>query len=95
MLPIPSIRSTSITSRNEKPSNNVGEQAAPPEKRREGAAHGKRQTTGYPEREITLEVLEPYDGKLSRTVLRGERGRKAPALPGAERNKDDHTGSQS
>ena len=26
--------------------------------------------------------LEPYDGKLSRTVLRGERGRKAPDLPG-------------
>lgn len=29
----------------------------------------------------SLWVLEPYDGKLSRTVLRGERGRKAPALP--------------
>ena len=29
-----------------------------------------------------LEVLEPCDGKLSRTVLRGERGRKAPDLPG-------------
>jgi len=27
-------------------------------------------------------VLEPYDGKLSRTVLRGVRGRKAPDLPG-------------
>jgi predicted alpha/beta hydrolase family esterase len=27
-------------------------------------------------------VLEPYDGKLSRTVLRGERSRKAPDLPG-------------
>jgi len=27
--------------------------------------------------------LEPYDGKLSRTVLRGGRGRKAPDLPGA------------
>ncbi len=26
--------------------------------------------------------LEPCDGKLSRTVLRGKRGRKAPALPG-------------
>ncbi len=25
-----------------------------------------------------LEMLEPYDGKLSSTVLRGERGRKAP-----------------
>ncbi len=29
-----------------------------------------------------LEVLEPRDGKLSRAVLRGERGRKAPDLPG-------------
>ena len=29
-----------------------------------------------------LEVLEPYDGKLSRTVLRGEEGRKPLALPG-------------
>ncbi len=27
-------------------------------------------------------MLEPYDGKLSRTVLRGEGGRKAPDLPG-------------
>ena len=27
-------------------------------------------------------MLEPYDGKLSRTVLRGEEGRKPPALPG-------------
>lgn len=27
-------------------------------------------------------MLEPYDGKLSRTVLRGERGREAPDLPG-------------
>ena len=27
-------------------------------------------------------MLEPCDGKLSRTVLRGERSRKAPALPG-------------
>jgi len=30
-----------------------------------------------------MEVLEPYDGKLSRTVLRGEEGRKSLALPGA------------
>jgi len=28
-----------------------------------------------------LEMLEPYEGKLSRTVLRGERGREAPDLP--------------
>ena len=28
-------------------------------------------------------ILEPYDGKLSRTVLRGEGGRRAPDLPGA------------
>jgi hypothetical protein len=28
-------------------------------------------------------MLEPYEGKLSRTVLRGERGGNAPDLPGA------------
>jgi len=27
-------------------------------------------------------VLEPCEGKLSRTVLRGERGGNAPDLPG-------------
>jgi hypothetical protein len=27
-------------------------------------------------------MLEPCDGKLSRTVLRGERGGNAPDLPG-------------
>ena len=27
-------------------------------------------------------MLEPYDGKLSHTVLRGEEGRKPLALPG-------------
>ena len=31
--------------------------------------------------EISLEPLEPYDGKLSCTVLRGERGSNAPDLP--------------
>ena len=29
-----------------------------------------------------LKLLEPYDWKLSRTVLRGERGSNAPGLPG-------------
>ena len=29
-----------------------------------------------------FKMLEPCDGKLSRTVLRGEGSRKAPALPG-------------
>ena len=29
-----------------------------------------------------LNLLEPYDWKLSRTVLRGERGSNAPDLPG-------------
>ena len=29
-----------------------------------------------------LKLLEPYDWKLSRTVLRGERGSNAPNLPG-------------
>ncbi len=28
-------------------------------------------------------MLEPYEGKFSRTVLRGERGRKAPDPLGA------------
>jgi hypothetical protein len=28
-----------------------------------------------------LELLEPYEGKLSRTVLRGERGSNVPDLP--------------
>lgn len=31
-------------------------------------------------------MLEPYDGKPSRTVLRGEGGREAPDLPGAITN---------
>jgi hypothetical protein len=43
-------------------------------------------------------VLEPYDGKLSRTVLRGERSRKAPDLPGSDKRKamktiDEETGA--
>ena len=42
--------------------------------------------TGTPIRG-TLKVLEPYDGKLSRTVLRGEGSRKAPALPGVLKNR--------
>jgi len=29
-------------------------------------------------------MLEPYDGKLSSTVLRGERTREGPALPGTD-----------
>ena len=34
--------------------------------------------------ELALLVLEPYDGKLSRTVLRGEgRSFSPPVLPGA------------
>ena len=31
---------------------------------------------------IVVEVLEPYEWKLSCTVLRGERGCKVPDLPG-------------
>ena len=31
-------------------------------------------------------MLEPYDGKLSRTVLRGERGGNAPDLLGLDRD---------
>lgn len=33
-------------------------------------------------RNKSIELLEPYEGKLSRTVLRGERGSNAPDLPG-------------
>ena len=33
-----------------------------------------------------LTLLEPYDWKLSCTVLRGERGSNAPDLPGSENN---------
>ena len=33
-------------------------------------------------------MLEPCDGKLSSTVLRGERGRKAPDLLGAVKFKE-------
>jgi len=29
-----------------------------------------------------MEMLEPYDGKLSRMVLRGRSGREASELPG-------------
>ena len=44
-------------------------------------------------------TLEPYDGKLSRTVLRGEGGREAPDLPGVNRREmarmsDDVEGTQ-
>ena len=35
---------------------------------------------------LAFEKLEPYDGKLSRTVLRGQRGREAPALPDAKKS---------
>ena len=35
-------------------------------------------------------MLEPYDGKLSRTVLRGERGGNAPDLPGGKRHDDEN-----
>ena len=31
---------------------------------------------------LAFQGLEPCDGKLSRTVLRGKGGRKAPAPPG-------------
>ena len=33
-----------------------------------------------------LTLLEPYDWKLSRTVLRGERGSNASDLPGKRRH---------
>ena len=34
-------------------------------------------------------MLEPYEGKLSRTVLRGEWGSEAPDLPGLPQKKID------
>ncbi len=37
--------------------------------------------SGRPPRAV-FKMLEPRDGKLSRVVLRGERGREAPDLPG-------------
>ena len=36
----------------------------------------------------SYELLEPYEGKLSRTVLRGERGSNAPALPDVQKQGD-------
>ena len=35
-------------------------------------------------RNKSIELLEPYEGKLSRTVLRGERGSNTPDLPDKE-----------
>ena len=35
-----------------------------------------------------LKLLEPYEGKLSRTVLRGEGGSNAPDLPGKAISKE-------
>ena len=35
-----------------------------------------------------IELLEPYEGKLSRTVLRGERGSNAPDLPDISKQGD-------
>ena len=40
--------------------------------------YNRGETTGAPPKGVLLGMLEPYDGKLSRTVLRGTRGRKAP-----------------
>ena len=39
---------------------------------------------GFYQKVALFEMLEPYDGKLSCTVLRGESGRKAGDLPGAK-----------
>ena len=36
-----------------------------------------------------IELLEPYDAKVSRTVLRGERGSNASDLPDCRAGKDD------
>lgn len=42
--------------------------------------------TGCPPQGDAFEGLEPDDGKLSRPVLRGERGGNAPDLPGPNKN---------
>ena len=39
---------------------------------------------GDPMTGVTFEGLEPYEWKLSCTVLKGEGGRKAPDLPGCK-----------
>ena len=39
-------------------------------------------SSGWPNKGSPFGRLEPYDGKLSRTVLRGERGGNTPDLPG-------------
>jgi len=36
-------------------------------------------------KQLALERLEPYDGKLSRTVLRGAGAGNSPGLPGGRR----------
>jgi len=79
------------TSRREKPSNNEGEQVAPHEKRREGTTPRKETDSRVSREGDYFGGLEPYDGKLSRTVLRGERSRKAPDLPGAEGEKNEYS----
>jgi hypothetical protein len=48
-------------------------------------------TAGLPNRDIldrvvSIESLEPCEGKLSRTVLRGPERATAPGLPGAKLN---------
>ena len=37
---------------------------------------------------VAFGMLEPYDGKLSCTVLRGERGREAPDPPGTPKKEE-------
>lgn len=75
------------TSRREEPSNKEGEQVAPLEKRREGVTTPRKEADSRVSREGDyFGGLEPYDGKLSRTVLRGERSREAPDLPGYKDN---------
>jgi len=44
---------------------------------------GYTQSPGLLNAKGAFEGLELCDGKLSRTVLRGKGGRKAPALPGS------------
>ena len=51
---------------------------------------GYSQSLGLLNAKAAFEELEPYDGKLSLTVLRGKGGRKVPTLPGGYFNVKYH-----
>jgi hypothetical protein len=81
------IRRMTNTSREEEPTDNVGTQVAPQQKRRNWATAKEETDNRVSRKGDYFGVLEPYDGKLSRTVLRGVGSRKAPRLPGEDSEK--------